>query len=162
MSATDTVATLTSTSGFVLPFGFVNFNGEICAYGAISGNQLTGLIRGLGGSPAVAHSATDPVRELNIFWNGKRQIDLNYQPGQSSSVLPIPVGWDVLLAQYMSGRAKNIEHDGQYWQQLMAAMKESVKDWANSNRPIARRRQLGASNGPGVLFPDIAGGLIRN
>ncbi len=162
MTSTDTVANLTSAAGFVLPFGFVNFNGEICAYGAINGNQLTGLIRGLGGSPAVAHSSSDPVNELNIFWNGKRQIDINYQPGQSASVLPIPVGWDVLLAQYMSGRAKNIEHDGQYWQQLMAAMKEAVKDWANSNRPIARRRQLGASNSPGVLFPDIAGGLIRN
>lgn len=162
MTALDTTATLTSTAGFVLPFGFVNFDGEICAYGAISGNQLTGLIRGLGGSAAVAHASGRPVNELNLFWNGKRQIDLNYQPGQSSSVLPIPVGWDVLLAQYISGRAKNIEHDGQYWQQLMSAMKEAVKDWANSNRPIARRRQMGPPVSPGILFPDIAGGLIRN
>lgn len=162
MLATDTVAMLTSTAGFLLPFGFWQADTEIMAYGGISGNQLTGLIRGLGGSAAVAHNAGAPVQELNIFWNGKRQIDPNFQPGQSASILPIPNGWDVLLAQYISGRAKNIEHDGQYWKQLSDDIQKSIKDWARGEKGVVRRRQVGPPSQPGIYYPTQAGGLLIN
>jgi len=160
MSPTDTVATLTTTSGFLLPFGFVQFDTEICAYGAISGATLTGLIRGLGGSAAVAHNSSAATLELNLFWNGKRQIDPAYAPGSSASVLPIPNGWDVLLAHYISGRAKNIEHDGQYFKQLDDMVSQAVKDWARLEKGVVRRRQVGPPASPGVYYPDQAGGLI--
>jgi hypothetical protein len=160
MSATDTTATLTSTSGFVLPFGFVNIDGETMAYGAISGNVLTGLVRGLGGSGAVLHLAATAVNELNLFWNGKRQIDPAFLPGSSASVLPVPNGWDVLLAQYASGRAKNIEHDGQYWKQLNDDIKASIKDWARTEKGVMRRRQVGGDASPSAYYSDQAGGLI--
>ena len=162
MSATDTVANLVSASGFVLPFGFVLIDGETMAYGAINGNQLTGLIRGLGGSGAVAHAGAAATNELNLFWSGKRQIDPNYQPGSSASVLPIPNGWDVLLAQYISGRAKNIEHDGQYWKQLNDDIKASIKDWARTEKGVMRRRQIGGDGFPAAYYSDQAGGLIIN
>ncbi len=162
MTPTDTVATLVSTAGILLPMGFVNIGGEICQYGLKVGNQLSGLIRGLGGSAAAAHIAGTTALELNIFWNGKRQIDPNYKPGQSSSVLPIPNGWGVLLAQYISGRAKNIEHDGQYWQELQKSIQQSVQDWAKMNKGVMRRRQIGPPASPGVLYPDQAGGIIIN
>lgn len=161
MLATDLIAALTNSGGFVLPFGFLQVDTEIMAYGAISGNNMTGLIRGLGGSAAVAHSGGAAVQELNIFWNGKRQIDPAFVPGQSASILPIPNGWDVLLAQYISGRAKNIEHDGQYWKQLNDDIKASIKDWA-TNRVIPRRRQVGGASQPQAYYSDMAGGLIIN
>ena len=162
MAATDTTATLTSTAGFVLPFGFVQFDNEICAYGSISGNTLTGLIRGLGGNPAVAHIATAPTIEINLFWSGKRQIDPSYVPGNSASILPIPNGWGVLLAQYMSGRAKNIEHDAQYSKQLEDDLKTSIKEWARTEKGVVRRRQVGGSSQPYAYYSDMAGGLIVN
>ncbi len=162
MSSTDTSATLTSTSGFVLPFGFVNIDGETMAYGAINGNQLTGLIRGLGGSGAVAHLAATPALELNLFWSGKRQIDPSFAPGSSASVLPVPNGWAILLAQYAAGRAKNIEHDGQYWKQLNDDIKASIKDWGRTEKGIVRRRQVGGDGSPSAYYSDLAGGLIIN
>jgi hypothetical protein len=162
MAATDTVATLTSTAGFVLPFGFVQFDSEICAYGAISGNTLTGLIRGLGGNAAVAHAGGAATIEINCFWSGKRQIEPSYVPGNSASVLPIPSGWGVLLAQYMSGRAKNIEHDGQYMKQLEDDLKASVREWARMEKGIVRRRQVGGDASPAAYYSDMAGGIIIN
>jgi hypothetical protein len=162
MSASQTTAPLTTSGGFVLPFGFMQVDSEIMAYGAISGNTMTGLIRGLGGSAAVAHSPSAPVLELNLFWNGKRQMDALYTPGSSASVLPIPNGWAVLLAQYVSGRAKNIEHDGQYWKQLADDMKASIKDWGRTTKGVAQRRQIGPPASPGVYYPDQAGGIIIN
>lgn len=162
MAATDTVANLTSAGGFLLPFGFFQVDNEIMGYAVINGNQLTGVLRGLGGSAAVAHLITAPVQELNLFWNGKRQLDPSYAPGQSASILPIPSGWDVLLSQYISGRAKNIEHDGQYWKQLEDAMKGSIKDWGRYNKGVVRRRQVGPPSQPGIYYPTQGGGILIN
>jgi hypothetical protein len=162
MSASQTTATLVSTAGFLLPFGFVNIDGEIMQYGDIIGNQLTNLIRGLGGTIPAAHNSGTSALELNIFWNGKRQIEPNYQPGQSATILPLPSGWDVLLAQYVAGRAKNIEHDGQYWSQLDKDIDAQIKDWARAAKGVMRRRQIGPPASPGVYYPTEAGGLIIN
>lgn len=160
MSATTTAASLTTAGGFVLPFGFMQVDSEIMAYAAIAGNTMTGLIRGLGGSPAVAHNSAAPVLELNIFWSGKRQLSPVYVPGMSQSTLPVPTGWEVLLAQYIGGRAKIIEHDSPMWDTFTKSMQMSIKSWAGSTRGVMRRRQVGGSNQPAVLYPDLAGGLI--
>lgn len=164
MLATDTVASLTSVAGFLLPFGFVQFDSEICAYGGINPNtnQLTGLQRGLGGSAAVAHSSNAPALELNLVWSGRRDLLPNYAPGNSMSVLPVPNGWEVLLFHYMSARAKIVEHDTQAIEQAMQAMRTSIKDWARANKGVARRRQVGDLSGPLVYGPTPAGGLIIN
>lgn len=162
MSATATVANLVNATGFALPFGFVQIDSEIMAYAGIVGNQLTGLIRGLGGSPAVAHASTAPSIELNIAWSGKRQILPNYQPGQSQTALPIPNGWNVLLFEYISGRCKMVEHDTQTVGEFNQLMRESIKSWALTNRGVVRRRQVGGAGGSDLLIYGAtkAGGLI--
>lgn len=160
MSSSATSASLTTAGGFVLPFGFMQVDSEIMAYAAIFGNNMTGLIRGLGGSPAVAHNSGAPVLELNIFWSGKRQLSPAYVPGNSQSALPVPTGWEVLLAQYIGGRAKIIEHDAPMWDAFNKSMKDSIKSWAGTNRGVMRRRQVGGSNQPAVLYPDISGGIL--
>jgi hypothetical protein len=160
MTAAATTSSLTTAGGFLLPFGFFQVDSEFMAYGAISGNNLTGLIRGLGGSAAVAHNSGAPVIETNIFWSGRRQIAPAYTPGQSMSLLPIPSGWEVLLAQYIGGRAKLVEHDTASWENFDKMMKASIKTWAGTNNPVARRRQVGAQSAPVSVFGDIAGGLI--
>jgi hypothetical protein len=162
MASSDILANLTSTAGFLLPFGFFQVDQEIMGYNIISGSQLTGLLRGLGGSAATSHLNGASVTELNIFWNGKRQIEPNYQPGQSSTILPLPSGWDVLLAEYISLRAKNIEHDAQYWQALDQHMKQSIADWARQNKSVARRRQVGPPSSPATFYNTPAGGLLIN
>ena len=162
MGATDITMQLTNTSGFVLPFGFVQVDSEIMGYQKIQSPKLVGLMRGLGGTAAVSHLASAPVSELNIFWNGRRQIEPAYTVGQSATILPLPSGWDVLLAQYVSGRAKNIEHDGQYWKQLQDDIQAQVKQWAKDTRGIMRRRQIGPPASPATYYSDQAGGILIN
>ena len=160
MAATDTVANVVSATGFMLPFGFMQVDSEIMAYAGINGNQLTGLVRGLGGSGAVAHATNAATIELNIAWSGKRQILPNYVPGQSQTALPIPNGWNVLLFEYMSGRAKMVEHDSQTVGEFNQTFMASIKAWALTNRGVVRRRQVGGSLGILVYGNTLAGGLI--
>jgi hypothetical protein len=163
MGAGDTTLQVNSTAGFVLPFGFLQIDSdEIMAYQKISSPNFVGLLRGLGGTVASAHAAGLEVKELNIFWSGKRQIEPSYAPGQSLSILPLPSGWDVLLAQYISGRAKNIEHDGQYWKQLQDDIKAQVKEWVKDEMGIMKRRQIGPPASPATYYADQAGGVLIN
>jgi hypothetical protein len=159
MLSTDTVANLTNCS-FVLPFGFCSIGSEIVAYATINSNQITGLIRGLGGTSILAHSPGETVVECNIAWLGKRQSSQKYAPGQSTTYLPITSGWDQLLVQYIAGRAKIVEHDTQTMQAFSADMERSIKGWAQTNRGVVRNRQVGGNHSPIVYYGDQAGGLI--
>lgn len=161
MLATDTVANLTLCQ-FVLPFGFASIGSEIVAYATINGNQITGLIRGLGGTSAIAHSSLETVVECNIAWMGKRQTSQTYAPGQSTTILPITSGWDQLLVQYMAGRAKIVEHDFQSMQAFNAEMEKAIKGWAQTTNTVVRRRQVGGPRGPIVYYGDQSGGILIN
>ena len=160
MLSTDTIANLVDASGFLLPFGFMQVDQEIMAYVGPNGNQMTGLIRGLGGSTAVAHATAAPVYELNIFWSGKRQFAPTFQSGNAASALPIPNGWDELLIQYVAGRAKLVEHDTQSFDSFNKEMEKAVKGWALTNAGVAKRRQVGGGTGIRTYWPDAAGGWI--
>ncbi len=160
MTATATVANLVNATGYALPFGFTQIDSEVMAYAGINGNQLTGLIRGLGGSAAVAHLLSAPAIELNIAFSGKRQILPNYQPGQSQTALPIPNGWNVLLFEYIAGRAKLVEHDTQSVSEFNDMMMKSIKSWALTNRGVVRRRQVGGGVGVLTYGNTLLGGLI--
>ena len=160
MLATDTVVTLTSAAGFLLPFGFVQVETEIMAYAGIVGNQLTGLMRGLGGSAAVQHASGVAAVELNIVFSGKRQMAPAYVPGQAMTSIPVPSGWEVLLFEYVSGRAKLVEHDSATVKEFMEDMRSSIKAWALTNRGVVRRRQVGGDSGLLIYGETKAGGLI--
>jgi hypothetical protein len=160
MLATDTTALLTSAAGFALPFGFAQVDNEIMAYAGITGNTLTGLIRGLGGSAAVGHNNAAPASELNIAFSGKRQMAPAYVPGQSMSALPTPSGWEELLFQYVAGRAKLVEHDAATVSAFMESMRKEIQAWGKTNRGIVRRRQVGGDAGVLTYGPTPAGGLI--
>lgn len=161
MAATDTVANLTSCQ-FVLPFGFCSIGSEIVSYATINGNQVTGLIRGLGGTSAIAHAPAETVVECNIAWMGKRQSSQKYATGQSTVMLPVTSGWDQLLVQYMAGRAKIVEHDFQSMQAFNQDMEKAVKGWAQTTSTVVRRRQVGGPRGPIVYYGDQAGGILIN
>jgi hypothetical protein len=161
MAANDVNATLTDASGFVLPFGFMKVDSEIMAYSSINGNSMIGLIpRGLGGTGAVAHLAGAQVLELNLFFAGRRQMLTQYVPGNSGLLLPTPSGWELLLINYLAGRAKLVEHDAQSFQAFDNDMEKMIKNWAETNKGVLKRRQIGPTNSPQTYYGDIAGGLI--
>lgn len=161
MGATDTSVTLTN-GAFTLPFGFASLGAEVVAYSVINGNTLNNLIRGLGGTPAVGHNAGEPAVECNIAWLGKRQSTVAFTPGQAAVTLPITSAWDQLLIEYISGRAKIVEHDLQSLNAFNADMEKQIKDWAKVNRGVVRRRQAGGNNYPATYYADIAGGILIN
>ena len=144
----------------MLPFGFCSIGSEITAYATINGNQTTGLIRGLGGTSAIAHSGGETVVECNIAWMGKRQTVQTYAPGQSLNLLPLTSGLDELLVLYIAGRAKIVEHDIQSMSAFNQDMLRQVQGWAKVNSGIVRRRQVGPNNSPLIYYGDQAGGLI--
>jgi hypothetical protein len=153
MLVTDTVATLASTGGFLLPtYGMVKFGSEICAYNGISGNQLIGLIRGLGGTVPTAWPTGTQVNELNAFFQGRRVFTYRYIPGQSSVSLPLPAAWEDILVDFMMAKFYETERDAQSVKSHMDSFNQRLKDYMRMNRQIAGPQQAGSRDYQFVVF----------
>ena len=158
IGATDTVALLTSTAGFVLGFGMAQIDSEIVNYAGISGNNLIGLQRGMTGTVAASHDpavATVPVSELNLMVSGYRvPSTTSYFPGQAATPLYLPPGWDEALISYMLYRFRKAEQDEQG---ATTNLKEAAEKLSSlgSNRIIAGPRQIQPYGGIG---PETARG----
>lgn len=154
MGATDTALTLASTAGFVLPFGLAQItvslipnSTEIVAYAGTAGAQLTGLVRGVGGTIATAAPSGTPVTELNLMFHGNMAITTPYAPGTSSSTLPVPSGWDAMLSNYMLAKAATAQGDTQGAQALMGQWQMALQMWARTNRQLAGPQQVTDKSG---------------
>lgn len=147
MLVTDTVANLVSLTNFQ-PFGppmFVQIGTELIAYSAQSGLQLTGMIRGIGGTTPQAWPAGTTVNELNIPFLGKRIHTSQYQPGNSANVLPLPAGWDNLLVTYLISRARDSEQDTQAAAKYLKDFDDACVDLLRANRQLMGPTQVGLS-----------------
>jgi hypothetical protein len=156
MLATDTVATLTSTAGFVLGFGMAQIGAEAVNFAGIAGNQLTGLQRGMTGTVASAQVAGAPVTELNLMISGYRvPSTASYFPGQAATPLYLPPGWDEALVSYILYRFRKAEQDEAG---AKAALGEATEKMTSlgSNRIIAGPRQVQPYGGVG---PEVAAGM---
>jgi hypothetical protein len=150
-TTTDTSINVTSTAGFVLPFGFAQLGPvspstltEVVSYSSLaSGTSLAGCVRALSGGVAISAAASGvPVKELNLFMNGKRIFTTPYVPGQSATVIPVPAGWDDLLVNFMLSKAKQAEQDFTEAARLKKAFDEQITGWARTNRQLAGPRQV--------------------
>jgi len=65
LTAIDTTITLSSTVGLA-QFGFIRVDNETIQYGGISGNDLTGCIRGVNNTTAAAHTTGSRVYVQNL------------------------------------------------------------------------------------------------
>ena len=65
LDATETTITLTSTVGLA-QFGFIKVDNETIQYGGISGNNLTGCIRGVNNTTAATHITASRVYVQNL------------------------------------------------------------------------------------------------
>jgi hypothetical protein len=142
VTSTDTLANVVSTAGFLLPFGLASIGPEIVSYSLLTGTTLSGLVRGLGGSLAQVWPAGTVVNELNLTFHGSLIVTPQYQPGNSTSTLPIPSGWDSMLSWYMLSRARSAEGDSQGAQQCIQAYQAQIQQWARTNRQLAGPQQI--------------------
>ena len=140
--ATDSVIPLTTTAGFVLPFGFAQIGNEVVSYSKLSGSALNGCIRALSGAIATAWPAGTVAQELNLFANGKRIFTTPYVSGQSAIAIPVPAGWDEMLVHYMLSKAKQAEQDFQEAARLRKLFDEALTGFMRANRQLAGPRQV--------------------
>lgn len=153
MGVADNAVTLASTGGFLLPtYGMVQIGTEICAYNGVTATQLTGLIRGLGGTIPTAWANGTQVNELNAFFQGRRVFTNRYTPGQSLVSIPIPTAFGGVLVNFLLSKFLESERD---WQGAEAKIKQfetACKDFLRQNRQIAGPQQVGSRDYQFVVF----------
>lgn len=120
-------------------------SGEIVAYSNISGNSLTGVIRGLSGTVAQAWANGAVVDELNFRFAGMRHFtNPNYIPGDSAKNLPVPPAWRTPLIEYVLNRSREGEQDSRESQRKMQAFAQMITSGAFSMTKIVMGpRQVG-------------------
>jgi hypothetical protein len=152
--------TAVSLAQFLLTNGMVQVENEIMAYAPMTGNTLGNLIRGLGGSTAAAHPTGSLVTELNLFFHGWRMYNPTFQPGQSMTAIPVPVGWETLFHLYGLARARLAEQDTDQYAKLYAQYENGLKSWYKTNRVVVGPRQVGDSSASLEVLPNLGGGWI--
>ena len=161
ISATSSSLIATSGAGFLLTNGMVQVESEIMAYAGLNGNNIPGLIRGLGGSTAAAHANGVAVNELNLFFHGWRNYAPVFQPGQSTLTVPVPVGWETLMILYGLARARLAEQNTQEYTTLYGQFKAELTAYFKTNKFYAGQRQLGDSSGQLEVIPNMGGGWVQ-
>jgi hypothetical protein len=156
ISINATTATLTNASAWKLGFGKAQIDQEIMEYSAINGNVLSGLVRGLAGTTAVAHNISAPVTELNMEISGLR-MPASYSVGAAMSTLQAPPGWENALSRYMLYMFRSAEQDdagaNRYLKEAEAMFGE-----LSANRIIIGPRQVSISAGRGAeTYPSLGG-----
>lgn len=160
VTATANSVQIANTSVFLLPFGFAQIGNEIVAYSKLQGTTMSGLVRGLGNTVAQARPTGTVVNELSLFWNGRRVFNDAYYPGQSGTLLPIPIGWVTILEDYMLAQAKKAEQNLQEWKQLEENAFAQAQAWLLANKGVTSRVQVGGNNEPYVYDQTVAGGIL--
>ena len=156
----QTSAQLFNASGFLLTNGFVLIGTEICSYSGISGNTLTNLQRGLGGTVQSVIVAGTQVQELNLFWNGWREYNPNFQPGSSGVVVPVPLGWETILFEYGLSRMKLAEQNVGDYSKLNDSCIKKFSDWYRTNKVTTGPRQIGDQTMGLETLPNLGGGWV--
>jgi len=129
-----------------LSIGLAQIDNEIVGYSSVTqvpggvppfNNLLRfgGVIRGLGGTDAVAHSANAPVTELNIRMSGYRMAK-TYGVGNALQTLMVPQAWEEPLALHMLSQVRSMEQDE-------AASKELLAQFVADAEKIAKGSRLG-------------------
>lgn len=163
--STDKVITLTDVSGFKLPFGMLQIGTppthEVISFSIISGNQLTGIIRGMGGTTPSDWASATPTAEANVRFSGLRVFnEIFFQQGDGAKNLPVPNGWRTPLIDFILAQFKQTTNNAQEAQRLMTNFNATLVATAKGNRVTVGPRQVGgpsAGGGSGGGFAGLGG-----
>ena len=155
----DNFAQVANPGAFYLVNGFAQIGTEIVAYSNVGGTPLRGLIRRLGGTCQQPWPAGTAVQELNLFFQGRRIMDLGLQPGDAMKILHIPAGWTSLLTDYVIAKYRSAEQDYEEQQARLSEFDNACRDWA-FNKTVQKHVQVGGTRTPLTFGRTIAGGLI--
>lgn len=155
LGATDTTITVTSVTGFN-QLGFVQVDSEIILYRTItsSSNTITNLLRGQGGTAAVAHTNGATVTELNIFF---KQSRLPVAITSVTDTVEIPLGLVPLLELYVLSKVREAEQESALAMQMRKEFDAAVEKMAHKNEFAGLRQGLQVSS---QLGPDLFRGRV--
>lgn len=159
MSNTATSVGITNTGFALLPFGFAQIGSEVVAYSSLASGAMSGLIRRLSGTSAQAWPSGTTVKELNLFFCGKRILDPGYYPGQALIAIPFQAGLDVILTTYILSRYRDAEQDFKEAQARRQEFQQMAKDWVPT-KAIEKGVQVGGDGSTYVYNWTVAGGLV--
>lgn len=108
-SLTDAATTLTvgSATGF-LPYGFLLVDSELVQYYNVSGTTLTGVLRGIGGTTAVAHANNAPVTHCAGWIKGMRTPR---EIAAATDLVEVPSSFQYPLQLYVLARCRQSENE---------------------------------------------------
>ncbi len=156
----DTTIPLTSIAAIGLPLGMVQIGTEIISYGTMSGGNLIGCSRGLGGTQQAAWPIGTTVNELNFRFGGLRlSQQIQYIPGNSSVTLQVPPAWKPALVDYLVGKFREGEQNPQSAGESLKKFTAFLKDYSKGTKQTAGPRQVGgAGSGAGDGYPSASSG----
>ena len=145
---TDKTIVLTDSSGF-RPYGYFKLDDEIVLYRTITGNTVTNILRGQGGTVPVAHIATAPAVELNIMFQCNR---LANPVEVISDVIEVPRSlWPVLELGVMA-KVRNAEQEFQEARALRQEFDKTVEKIAQRAANKLRQGIQVRTEPPGPLY----------
>lgn len=129
IDASTTTIALVSAAGLNSGGGHVLIGNERIAYGAVSGNSLTGCTRGVYGTVAATHTTAEPVYAgyllqhplglvTDILYDYKLKLSTWIAAGGSSNrfwyvwVRPVPVSASPVYLSWTQGVSSNAEKEG--------------------------------------------------
>ena len=160
VSLTDTNINITSAVGF-LSIGLALIDSEYIGYSTISGNQMQGCIRGIGGSVPATHASGATITELNLRMSGKR-LAVPYNVGDAPISLAVPQGWETPIVLHMLAQVRSMEQDDASAEKLLAEFQVQAQLIAKQSRNGTKPRQIMINGGGGIetFNTHIGGGWI--
>lgn len=156
---TDTIIPLTAIAQIGLSLGMAQIGTEIISYSSISGGNLIGCIRGMGGTQQSAWPGGTVVRELNFRFGGLRlSQQVRYQPGDSGITLQVPPGWKPAIVDYLVGKFREAEQNNQGAGESLKKFTSFVKDYTRGTKQVAGPRQVGVVTAAGDGYPSASSG----
>src|SRR5215472_1223690 len=136
LSATANSFLVSDGTGF-LSIGLAQIDNEIVVYSQVTSGAtvFSGVLRGMGGTDAVAHNRFAPVTELNIRLSGYRMAR-TYSVGDSELVIQVPQAWEQPLVLHMLSQVRSMEQDDQNAKSLMS-------DFVQMTDKIAKQSRMG-------------------
>ena len=144
IGATDDSFFATPGNPTFLSIGLAQIDNEVVAYSraqnqysvGLGNYQLfSGVLRGMGGTDAVAHNAGAPITELNIRMSGYRMCK-TYNVGNALQTIMVPQAWEEPLVLHMLSQVRSMEQDE-------AAAKELLAQFVADAEKIAKGSRLG-------------------
>lgn len=138
--------TLNTTTGFQT-FGFHLVGQELILIRNINKNTgvVTNILRGQGGTDAVAHNAGTPVRDCNIFFKCFR---LPRQLSGIDDIIEVPQGLWPLLEIYVLAQVREAEQDHTIYANMMQQFMGFVDQLAAKSQLQGLRQGIQVRLGP--------------